>query len=86
MFKNCIGLLLFSVILSSCFKKYIVTEKEIKQHYDTLAFKPNYKIQKGIDYKLFTATFGVDTLQPILFIHGAPGRWEGFRKQFCETF
>ncbi|MCP9757024.1 alpha/beta hydrolase [Lacihabitans sp. CCS-44] len=71
--------------LNSCFKKYIVTEKEIKKHYDTLSFKPNYKIQKSSDYKLFTATFGQDTLQPIIFIHGAPGRWEGFRKQLDDT-
>jgi pimeloyl-ACP methyl ester carboxylesterase len=77
--------LLLLVGFSSCFKKYIVTEKEIKQHYDTLAFKPMYKIQKGTDYKLYTATFGSDSLQPILFIHGAPGRWEGFRKQLDDT-
>ena len=83
--KNFIGFVLLSVFLSSCFKKYIVTEKEIRQHYDTLEFKPNYKIQKGLDYKLYTATFGVDTLQPILFIHGAPGRWEGFRKQLDDV-
>ena len=74
-----------SFFLSSCFKDYIVTEKEIKHHYDTLGFKPNYKIQKGIDYKLFTASFGSDTLQPVLFIHGAPGRWEGYRKQLDDT-
>ncbi len=83
--KNLIGFVLLLVFQSSCFKKYIVTEKEIKQHYDTLSFKPNYKIQKGIDYQLYTATFGVDTLQPILFIHGAPGRWEGFRKQLDDV-
>jgi pimeloyl-ACP methyl ester carboxylesterase len=75
-----------ALTLNSCFKKYIVTEKEIKKHYDTLSFKPNYKIQKSLDYKLFTATFGQDTLQPIIFIHGAPGRWEGFRKQLDDTF
>ncbi|HLO43860.1 MAG TPA: alpha/beta hydrolase [Leadbetterella sp.] len=85
MFRKLLGLLFIGLCLSSCFKKYIVTEKEIRQHYDTLAFKPNYKVQKGADYKLFTASFGVDTLQPILFIHGAPGRWEGFRKQLDDT-
>lgn len=82
--KKLIGLVLLSIFLSSCFKKYIVTEKEIREHYDTLSFKPNYQIQKGLDYKLYTATFGLDTLQPILFIHGAPGRWEGFRKQLDD--
>jgi pimeloyl-ACP methyl ester carboxylesterase len=71
--------------LSSCFKKYVVTEKEIRRHYDTLAIKPQYKILKGEKYKLYTATFGADTLQPLIFIHGAPGRWEGWTKQLDDT-
>lgn len=69
----------------SCFQKYIVTEKEIKRHYDTLSFQPDYKITKGENYQLYTATFGADTLPPVIFIHGAPGRWEGFRKQLDDT-
>ena len=83
--KKLVGVIIFSFVFSSCFKKYVFTEKEIKQHYDTLSFKPDYKILKGSNYKLFTATFGFDTLQPILFIHGAPGRWEGFRQQLDDT-
>ncbi len=78
-------LVLIMISGSSCFKRYIVTEKEIRQHYDTLSFKPVYKIQKGEDFRLYTATFGADTLPPILFIHGAPGRWEGFTKQLDDT-
>ena len=34
--------------------------------------------------KTFLATFGNDSLPPILFIHGAPGRWEGFSKQLDD--
>lgn len=88
--KGCrLGLIISSIVitfsLSSCFKRYIVTEKEIKKHYDTLAIKPDYKILKGSDFRLYTATFGVDTLQPVIFIHGAPGRWEGFSKQLDDT-
>lgn len=80
-----LGFVVIMLSLSSCFKRYIVTEKEIKQHYDTLAFKPNYKVLEGSDFKLYTATFGIDTLQPIVFIHGAPGRWEGFSRQLDDT-
>jgi pimeloyl-ACP methyl ester carboxylesterase len=71
--------------LSSCFKKYIVTEKEIRRHYDTLAVKPMYQVIKGNKFKLYTATFGADTLPPLVFIHGAPGRWEGWTKQLDDT-
>lgn len=78
-------LFLITVSTSSCFKKYIVTEKEIRKHYDTLNFKPDYKIQTGENFRLYTATFGTDTLPPLVFIHGAPGRWEGFRKQLDDT-
>lgn len=76
---------LITVLTASCFNGYIVTEKEIRKHYDTLSFKPDYKIMKGENFRLYTATFGADTLPPLLFIHGAPGRWEGFRKQLDDT-
>ncbi len=84
-FKLHFILFLFSLSLSSCFRKYIVSEKEIRQHYDTLGFKPDYKIIKGEKYQIFSATFGNDSLSPIIFIHGAPGRWEGFRKQLDDS-
>ncbi len=71
--------------LSSCFRHYIYTEKEIKQHYDTLGFKPTYKTLKIADTTLFYASFGQDTSQALLFIHGAPGRWDGWGKQTDDT-
>jgi pimeloyl-ACP methyl ester carboxylesterase len=73
------------LILSSCFRRYIHTEKEIKKHYDTLSFRPMYKTLKAADTTLFVATFGTDTSQAILFIHGAPGRWDGWAKQIDDT-
>ena len=78
-------LLLITAFTSSCFQRYIVTEKEIRRHYDTLSFKPVYHVQKGKDFRLYTAAFGADTLPPVVFIHGAPGRWEGFTKQLDDT-
>lgn len=81
-----IGFILCLLVLnlSSCFKKYVVTEKEIRKHYDSLSFKPNYEVLKTKNSQTFIATFGNDSLPPILFIHGAPGRWEGFSKQLDD--
>ncbi len=83
--KKCFGFLAISFILSSCFRPYIFTEKEIREHYDTLGFKPTYKTLKIKDTTLFFASFGRDTLQPMLFIHGAPGRWDGWGRQIDDT-
>jgi pimeloyl-ACP methyl ester carboxylesterase len=83
--KYCFFLVSFSLILSSCFRPYINTEKEIKKHYDSLSFRPSYKIIKSADTTLFVATFGADTSQAILFIHGAPGRWDGWARQIDDT-
>jgi pimeloyl-ACP methyl ester carboxylesterase len=71
--------------LSSCFKDYIATEKEIRRDYELIPNKPNYQTLKAKNSQLYVATFGADTTQPILFIHGAPGRWDGFRAQLDDT-
>ena len=74
--KKYFAILILIFLLSSCFRPYIFTEKEIRQHYDTLGFKPAYKTLKVADTTLFFASFGKDTSQPVLFIHGAPGRFQ----------
>ncbi|MFN8428670.1 MAG: alpha/beta hydrolase [Spirosomataceae bacterium] len=84
-FGSLIVVLILGTGLSSCFKKYIVSEKEIRAHYDTLVVKPKYQTIKGEKSVLFCATFGSDTLPPVLFLHGAPGRWEGFTKQLDDS-
>lgn len=83
--KSLLFLLVTSILTASCFKKYIVTEKEIKVHYDSLSFKPDYKIVEGNRFSIFTANFGSDSLPLVLMLHGAPGRWEGFRKQLDDS-
>jgi pimeloyl-ACP methyl ester carboxylesterase len=88
--KLCLFTFLSGLILCSCgrllkYKKYINTEAELVAHYDTLSFKPDYKTIKTKDSQLFVATFGKDSLRPLVFIHGAPGRWDGFMKQLDDT-
>jgi pimeloyl-ACP methyl ester carboxylesterase len=78
-------LFLIPILFSSCLRGYINTEREIKKHFKTLSFKPTYKVIKEPKSQLFVATFGADTLQPIIFIHGAPGRWDGWFKQVDDT-
>ncbi|MGL4629633.1 MAG: alpha/beta fold hydrolase [Leadbetterella sp.] len=70
---------------TSCFRKYINTERELRKHYDTLSFKPKYSKIKGEHLQLYVAAFGSDTLPPIIYIHGAPGRWDGYQKQLDDT-
>lgn len=77
-------ILLVQFLLSSCFQRYIVSEKEINAHYDTLAVKPQYRLIEDKNASLFVATFGNEDRPPVLFIHGAPGRWEGYRHQLDD--
>jgi pimeloyl-ACP methyl ester carboxylesterase len=78
------SILLLPFLLTSCFQRYIVSEKEIKAHYDSMAVKPNYRVIKDKNESLFVATFGRENSPPLLLIHGAPGRWEGYRHQLDD--
>jgi pimeloyl-ACP methyl ester carboxylesterase len=71
-----IGLLL---MLSGCFSRFVMTEKEIKEFYKDKKYKPTYFTIKNDSVELFCATSGADTLPPLLIIHGAPGAWYGSR-------
>lgn len=55
-----------------------MTDKEIRQHYTNRLSKPLFHIIENDSIKLHYVTFGADTAQPILFIHGAPGAWDGY--------
>ena len=71
-----IGLLL---MLSGCFSRFVMTEKEIKEFYKDKKYKPTYFTIKNDSVELFCATSGADTLPPLLIVHGAPGAWYGSR-------
>jgi pimeloyl-ACP methyl ester carboxylesterase len=73
-----LGLLLL-LSLSSCFRRWVMTDKELREYYKGRANHPTYFIIKNDSVELFCATAGVDTLPPLLLIHGAPGAWYGSR-------
>ena len=70
-------ILLFIISSSStgCFTRWVMSEKEIQQHYANKPVKPVFTIIKNDSVKLFCATTGADTLPPLLIVHGAPGGW-----------
>ncbi len=67
-----------SIIFTSCFSRWILTEKELKTHYTNRVSKPLFHVIENDTTKLHYVTFGVDTAQPVLFVHGAPGSWDGY--------
>ena len=70
--------LCLSIIFVSCFSRWILTEKELKTHYANRVSKPLFHVIENDSTKLHFVTFGVDTAQPVLFVHGAPGSWDGY--------
>lgn len=60
---------------TSCFTRWVMSERELKRHYASLPVKPTFFTIKNDSVELFCATTGNDTLPPLLLIHGAPGGW-----------
>lgn len=61
--------------LSSCFSKFIYTDKEINHYYKNKNYKPVFNKIQFANQQLHYAQFG-DTTKPLLvLIHGAPGAW-----------
>ncbi|AFK01514.1 alpha/beta hydrolase fold containing protein [Emticicia oligotrophica DSM 17448] len=67
-----------SIVSVSCFQKWILTDKELREHYAEKRSKPLFHVIENDSIKLHFVTFGADTAQPVLFIHGAPGSWDGY--------
>lgn len=84
-----VSLLMFlSFLLSGCFGKFFMTEKEIDKFYETHSPRPkNYTIDT-LGYKLFYTYQNekADSLPLIIFIHGAPGAWYGFLNFLQDSF
>lgn len=83
--KSIIALGLLSVLTASCFSSWIMTEKEIAQHYRDKTSKPLFHIIENDSVRLHYVTFGQDTAQPIIFIHGAPGSWDGYMNMLDDS-
>jgi pimeloyl-ACP methyl ester carboxylesterase len=83
--KNWIILGFVSILTASCFSNWILTEKEITLHYKNRTAKPLFQVIENDSVKLHYVTFGQDTAQPILFIHGAPGSWDGYMNMLDDS-
>ncbi len=78
-------LLLLVTLCSGCLRRFVTTEKQIAAHYDHLDYKPSYRTVRTDSSQVLFATFGNPEGRPLVFIHGAPGRWDGFWKQLDDT-
>lgn len=67
------------LLCSSCFSRFVMTDKELRAYYKNKSEVPQFFTLKNDSVKLFCATSGSDTLPPLLLIHGAPGAWYGSR-------
>jgi pimeloyl-ACP methyl ester carboxylesterase len=64
---------------SGCFRRWVMTDKQVKKYYANKPVKPTFFTIQNDSASLFCATTGSDTLPPLLMIHGAPGAWYGSR-------
>jgi pimeloyl-ACP methyl ester carboxylesterase len=77
-FRGLLATALVAVLTASCFSRWIMTEKEIKAHYAPIPSKPTYHTIQDDSSKIHFVSFGDENAQPIIFIHGAPGSWDGY--------
>src|SRR5687767_3340126 len=73
------------LLCSSCFSRFVMTEKELRTYYKDKPEKPVFFTLHNDSVDLFCATSGADTLPPLLLIHGAPGAWYGSRNFLEDT-
>jgi pimeloyl-ACP methyl ester carboxylesterase len=78
MIRSVFAILVLSVCLSSCFSRYLISEKQVRRHYATKEVKPEIKQIKNDTLSLSIASIGADTLPMLLLIHGAPGSCWGY--------
>ncbi|MDZ4665760.1 MAG: alpha/beta hydrolase [Bacteroidota bacterium] len=67
--------ILIALSLNSCFSKYILTDKELEEHYAQKNFKPVHHSLNYAKKKLHYVEFGDSSKPLLLLIHGAPGAW-----------
>jgi pimeloyl-ACP methyl ester carboxylesterase len=70
---------------TSCFRRFVQSDKQIREYYKDKTIKPNYFTIENDSVKLFCATAGADTLPPLLIVHGAPGAWYGSRNLLDDS-
>lgn len=77
-FRSNIVIVIMAVFLSSCFSRYLISEKQVRRHYASKDIKPQIQIIKNDTLSLSIASVGADTLPMLLLIHGAPGSLWGY--------
>ncbi|MDQ6480202.1 alpha/beta hydrolase [Dyadobacter sp. LHD-138] len=77
-FRSHIIIVILSVLLTSCFSRYLISEKQVRRHYASKDIKPEIQIIKNDTLSLSIASVGADTLPMLLLIHGAPGSLWGY--------
>ncbi len=71
-------IVMFCITVTSCFSRYLISEKQVRQHYANAEVKPKVTIIKDDTLSLSIASIGADTLPMLLLIHGAPGSLWGY--------
>ena len=78
-------LFLLSFVAPGCFRRWVMTDKQVRKYYANKPVKPVYFSIENDSVKMFCATTGADTLPPLILIHGAPGAWYGSRVMLDDT-
>src|SRR5690349_5748273 len=78
-------LVLISFVASGCFRRWVMTDKQVAKYYASKPIKPVYFSVENDSVKMFCAITGSDTLPPLILIHGAPGAWYGSRMMLDDT-
>ena len=76
---------LIIICCSGCFRRWVLTDKQIQRYYASKPVKPVYFTIEDDSVKMFCATTGDDTLPPLILIHGAPGAWHGSRQMLDDS-
>lgn len=79
-----LSLVLIVTCCTGCFRRFVKTEKQLRQYYKDKP-RPTYFTIQNDSVKLFCAVAGADTLPPLLIIHGAPGAWYGSRNLLDDS-
>lgn len=76
------------IAFTKCYalKKYMRSDAELAEHYNSLGLKPAYKSvatgSRRIHYAVMEKS---DTLPLLIFVHGAPGAWYGYQNLMDDT-
>ena len=68
----------FSIILSGCMSKFVMSDQQIADYFAASTQKPTYHTYEINGRKMHYAAIGNDTLPMVLFVHGSPGAWYAF--------